>query len=496
MTNAMIKARSVGLFYVTIDGTRAIDSLAIGELWTGFGWQNLLDGLRKGTSDPQRRVDTAHPHLPIRHVAEKQILPGGRAGSTFRDTVLMPEGIDGNGVDPGNWPSATAVGNSLQINDANTFVQGFILSPSCDVATSKLGSGTRFADLVYVSSHGVRTGDMFGTASDTIDEVDPFFILAKAAAQAAASGAGFAGVKWLILSNCNTLVSETHNDWLMLMAASPGFRGILGYQGTSVAADKSSAADVRFVTHVQTGLSLRAAWRQANIDSGMTGQWVVMCRDPAKDDTVSQWNNGKLPPVVATSAITLFDESRQAGVPVVRRSDPFGVFWSTIAGGAATKITPLNRYDPGNKIAPSTAAPAGQISITVTSAPAVPSFTAGTVIEVTLIFVREDYPEPIDINRMFTVVSTGGVSPAVQTLHRNDNRKLGTPPAIDPGDDTWKMTVPATAATVTLTLRIDRLFLGQQHHNLPFWLRASFTPPGGPQVGPYDFIHDAAVYAK
>lgn len=491
MTNVTIKPPSVGLFYVTIDGTRAIDSVAIGQLWKRFGWQNLLGGLRAGASDRLRRIDTAHPHLPIRFVSEQQSLTKG-AGNTFSDIVIMPEGVDGTGVDPGNWPAATAVGNSPQINDANRFIRGFILSPSCDPAASSLGSGSRFADLVYVSSHGVRTGDMFGTASDTIDEVDPFFILAKAAA----SGTSFVGVKWLVLSNCNTLVGETHNDWLTLMTASPGFRGILGYQGPSVPADASSAADVLFVKHLTNGASMRAAWRQANVDSGMRDRWVVFCRDPAKDDTISQWNSGTLPPVPAGSVISSFDEGHQAGVRVVRRSDPFGMFWSKIVGGVATKITPLNRYDLGNKITSTTAASASLISITVTSAPTVPSFPAGTEIEITLIFVRDDYPEPIDIGRMFSVVSTSGLSPTVATRHRNDNRRLGSPPSIDPGHDTWVVTVPAAIASVTLTLRIDRLFLGQEHHNLPFWLRASFTPPGAPQAGPFDFIHDAAIYAK
>lgn len=500
MTKAKVKARSVGLFYVTIDGTRAIDSLAFGQLWSGegIGWQNLLDGLRTDTSDPDRRVDGAHPQLPIHHFAERQVFPGGRSGNMFTDTVLMPEGIDGEGVDFPNWPFSTAAGNAPQINDANKFVRNFIVTPCCDVATSSLGSGTRFADLVYVSSHGVRTGDMFGQSTNHNPEVDPggFFILALAAAKAAASGAGFAGVKWLVLSNCNTMVPGTHNDWLTLMKASPGFRGILGYQGPSVAADKSSAADVRFVTYVKAGQSLRAAWRQANIDSGMTSQWVVICRDPARNDTISRWNSGKLPPVLATSAITLFDERDQSGAPVVPHPDPFGVFWSTIAGGVATKITPLNRYDPGNKITSSTAASPSLVSVTVTSAPAVPSFPAGTVIQATLILVREDYPEPIDIDRMFTIVSTSGISPIVLSLHLNDKRKLGSPPAIDPGFDTWEVTVPAEVTSVTLTLRIDRLFLGFEFHNYPFWLRASFTPPGGPQVGPFDFTHDATIFSK
>jgi Family of unknown function (DUF6345) len=491
MTKLTIKPPSADLFYVTIDGTRAIDSVAIGALWSTFGWKNLLSSLRVGASDRLRRIDTAHKHLPIRFVSEQQILPSG-AGNTFADIVIMPEGVDGTGVDRGNWPSPDSVGNSGLINDANRFIQGFILSPSCDPAASSLGSGTRVADLVYISSHGVRTGDMFGAASNEIDEVDPFFILAKAAA----SSAGFVGVKWLVLSNCNTLVAETHNDWLALVAASPGFRGLLGYQGPSVPADASSAADVRFVKHLKDGASLRAAWRQANVESGMRDRWVVLCRDPAKDDTIAQWNSGTLPPVAAGSSVTLFDEGHQAGTPVVHHSDPFGVFWSKIVGGVSTKITPLNRYDLGNKITSSTASSASQVSITVTSAPAVPSFPAGSVIEITLIFVREDYPEPIDIDRMFTVLSTSGLSPTVTTLHRNDGRKLGSPPRVDPGHDTWRLTVPTAIASITITLRIDRLFLGDEHHNLPFWLRASFTAPDGSQTGPFDFIHDAAIYAR
>jgi Family of unknown function (DUF6345) len=495
MTDVTIKPPSADLFYVTIDGTKAIDSVAIGERWKLFGWKNLLSGLNIDKSDPsrRRRIDTAHPHLPIKLVSEQQQLPKG-AGNTFSDIVIMPEGIDGTGVDVGNWPSRGASGNSPQINEANKFIRGFILSPSCDPAASSLGSGTRVADLVYVSSHGIRTGDMFGSASDLIDEVDPFFILAVAADSAQQSHTAFVGVKWLILSNCNTLVPGTHNDWLTLIGFSSGFRGILGYQNTSVPADESSAADVLFVKYLNQGESLRDAWRHANVDSNMTDRWIVICRDPAKDDTISQWNSGTLPPVAAASAVTLFDEGHQAGVPVVNHPNPFGVFWSKIVGGVATRITPLNRYDLGNKIRSSTAASVSLISITVTSAPTVPSFPAGAVIELTLIFVRDDYPEPINIDRMFTVVGTGGPGITATSAHRNNRRPSTGPSGVDPGNDTWVLTIPATIASVTLTLRIDRLFLGDVHHNLQFWLRASFTAPGGIKAGPFDFERDGVIF--
>jgi hypothetical protein len=486
MTNVTIKPPASDLFYVTIDGTRAIDSLAIGKLWQKFGWKNLLGGLNASASDASRRADTAHATLPIRFVTEKQqfTLKDGsvKTGSSFADIVIMPEGPDGEGVDPGNWPSPSQTGNIAQLNAANTFIQGFILKPSCDPAASSLGSGTRLADLVYVSSHGVRTGDMFGTASDKIDEVDPFFILAKAAA----TGGKFSGVKWLILSNCNTLVKETHNDWLTLMTASTSFRGILGYHGTSVPADPSSGADVTFVNQLAAGKSIKDAWRQANINWGMADRWVVVCHDAAKDDTIAQWNSGTLSAVPFTPApvIKLFDENNLSGVAVTRSSDPFQVFWSLLASGTTTKITPANRYDKGNKIKPGST-----VSITVASTPAVASFAAGTVIDVTLIFVREDYGEPIDVGRMFTITTKTGIDPAVTTAHRNTLRS-------DKGADTWVMKVASATPSVTLGLTIQsNLFLGDVHHNLPFWLKAKFTAPDSTGVPTFDFIHDAAIYA-
>jgi hypothetical protein len=475
-----IKPPASDLFYVTIDGTRAIDSVALGQMWQKFGWKNLLGDLKAPKTDLKRRTDAAHAGLPVRHVAEKQNFAKG-GGATFADVVIMPEGRDGTGLDDGNWTGKTAVDNAAQINAANTFVQSFILSPRADPAAGSLGAGTHVADLVYVSSHGVRTGDMFGEASNNIDEVDPFFIVAKAAGK---SGK-FDGVKWLILSNCNTMVAETHNDWLTLMKASPSFRGIIGYHGTSVAADASSAADVSFVKLLEQGKSLREAWRQANVKHGMTDRWVIICHDAAKDDTIQSWNDAKLTPVPSGApVIKLFDEKNQSGVALAPQPDPFAVFWSKTAGATTAKITPANRYDKGNKIKDG-----DDLSITIGASSTIKKFVAGTVVEVTLIFVREDYPEPIDVGKMFTIAAKTGIDPAVTTKHKNTERT-------DSGDDTWVMKVTAPVATVTLGLKVKKLFLGAVHHNLPFWLKAEYTAPDGSGQVLFDFIHDGAIYAS
>jgi hypothetical protein len=486
MTDVKIKPPEKDVFYVTIDGTRAIDSLVFGQRWQQFGWKNLLTGFTAPAGDPNRRTDTAHPQLPIRFMTETQqfVQQDGsvKNGRKFADVVIMPEGRDGEGIDDGNWPSKDKTANAALINAANNFIQGFILAPGCDPSASALGAGSRVADLVYVSSHGIRTGDMFGEASNDIDEVDPFFIPVNAAAV----GGKFVGVKWMILSNCNTLVKETHNDWLTLMTASTSFRGILGYHGTSVAADASSGANGSFVDQLAQGKTMTEAWRQANKVWGMTNKWVVLCHDAASNDTIAQWNAGTLPGVSFTPSpvIKLFDEANLTGVAVKTTSDPFALFWSKTAGGTTTKITGANRYTKGNKIKPG-----DDISITVASAPKVATFATGTVIEVTLIFVREDYPEPIDITKMFTITGKTNIDPAVTTVRRNTQRS-------DPGPDTWVMKVTGTPASVTLGLSIQNpLFLGKVHHNLMFWLKGTFTAPDGSGVPTFDFIHDAAIFS-
>jgi hypothetical protein len=408
-------------------------------------------------------------------MSEAQAFKGGQ---TFSDVCIMPEGVDGTGVDPGNWPSSDNTKNVAQLNAANRFIQDFVFSPRCTpgaAAGQSLGSGPRVADLVYVSSHGVRTGDMFGTASDDIDEVDPFFILARSAAQSKT----FDGVKWLILSNCNTLVKETHNDWLKLMSLNTPFRGILGYHGTSVAADASSGADVSFVKALQAGKSLRDAWRAANTRWGMTDRWVVVCHDEAKDDNIQDWNDGKLAPVAFSPAkISLFDESNLGGVSVTATTDPFTLFWSKTIAGVATKITPLNRYDAGNKIKDGDV-----VSITVTPSPGAAAFVDKTVIEVTLVLVREDFGNAIDVRQMFTGGTVTGADP-----------KVTTGSVVSGQTDTWKLTVTGAPSAVTFSLTAKKLGFGGTRHNLPLWLKGKFTPPGGSAVGRFDFIHDGAIY--
>src|SRR3954467_14252488 len=120
------------------------------------------------------------------------------------------------------------------------------------------------------------------------------------------------------------------------MKASTSFRGIIGYQGPSVEADPSAGAVVPFIKLLAAGKTLEEAWRGANTAWGMTKQWVVLCHDAARNDTIQDWNDGTLAGVpFSPPVIKLFDEANPAGVAVVARADPFGLFWSLLTGATA-----------------------------------------------------------------------------------------------------------------------------------------------------------------
>src|SRR5215475_593159 len=144
--------------YVSVDVTGTIDTLAFGQMWTStFGWRNLLWDLDLDKADPARRVDKAHPKLPVRWLKESL----GKI--SFADTCVLPQGADGKGLDP-LWAGTDADSNLTQMTDADMFMQTFILNPSADKPSSSLndsGNGVT-ADLIYISSHGSSGGEMMG----------------------------------------------------------------------------------------------------------------------------------------------------------------------------------------------------------------------------------------------------------------------------------------------------------------------------------------------
>lgn len=445
--------------YLGIDVTKALDTVAWGHLWNAtFGWQNLLWELDK---DPayatnQLRIDKAHPKLPIKRLVRSH------GGNTFADTCLMPEGVDGAGAD--------ATFTQADMDAADDFMHTFILSPGAEKAKSELndkGTGV-VADIVLLSSHGLFNGDMFGANVFGNNLFEPSKI--------ANSGGQFSGPGWLLLSNCSTLSPSSHGDWLQLMSGTNPLRGITGFQHGCPLEGGSVNFLSSFITRLAQGKTILNAWKEAITAVVSANNWIVVCRQEAKDDKIADWNANTLKPIASGSSVLMFDNSNLSGTVVTPPVDPFEAFWSK--GG--TRITAVNKGDAANRlksgdtvvitVRPPAAAPANP-------PPPATTFATGTVISLTLVYIRTDYPQNIDVTKMFSATGqTGAGTPTTANLNTSSPG----------GDDSWKLTVIGTPTEVTLTLKcIDLSMLHDS--GMPLWLRVDITSQR------HDFIRNGSL---
>jgi len=459
-----LKSADSPLHFLGVDVTDALDTVAWGHLWNAkFGWRNLLWELDKDSADSQRRVDKSHPGLPIVRLVRKD-----RAGTRYADTCLLPQGIDAKGTDK-LWSGADEAANMAEINAACGFTQTFLLMPGADKATSSLNdTGTGLAaDVIYISSHGQSTGDMTGD----IYVADPIFSVSKAAA----SGAQFSGVGWLLLSNCSTLKASTYEDWLKLMTGPNPLRGVVGFQDTCPLAEGSVKIFTRFIRRLAKGKTFLRSWAEALEVSGLGDRWIVLCHENAVDDTIIGFNTRTLKAIPPTSKVLKFDKADPTGVEVLPVPDPFEAFWSK--GG--TRITPANRLDSGHKLAVG-----DTITITVKPPPGVSTFTAGTKISVTVVYVRTNYPHAIDVTKLFKVVRQSGISSPTTADLNPDN------PA---GPDSWQATVtadPKAGDPKSIVLELECLDLSGLHPNYTLWLRVDISTER------HDFVRNGSLLIK
>jgi hypothetical protein len=204
--------------------------------------------------------------------------------------------------------------------------------------------------------------------------------------------------------------------------------------------------------------------------------WVVLCHQDAVGDTIADWNAGKLKPISSGSSVLFFDDANPTGTKVVQPVDPFEAFWSK--GG--TRITAVNKNDAANRLK------AGDTVVITVRPPAPPpatpppppaTFATGTVISITLVYIRVDYKQNIDVDTMFSVTTQTGAGPAT-TANLN--------PQSPGGNDSWKLTVTGTPTEVTLTLECSDL--SKLHDTgMPLWLRVDITSQK------HDFIRNGAI---
>jgi hypothetical protein len=420
MTTIKLKPTDPRLRYLGIDVTDAIDTVAWGQVWSKtFGWDNLLWELSLDPADTtgHTRLDKAHAGMPIQWLSKTS------GGQIYTDTVLMPAGVDG----------LQGSSSMAALQAGTVFMQTFLLNPRADKAGSSLSAGGPGvgADIIYISSHGLLNGGMFGGATVMTNFFEP--------AVAATTG-DFAGPSWVILSNCSTLDPGTHGDWLKLMTGKVPLRGIVGFQHGCPDAKASVDYVGVFMKLLAANNTFLDSWRQAVTQKVSAKNWVVLCHTEAKGDTISDLNEGKLKAIPAGGDVLFFDDTH-AGTKLVSPQDPYEAFWSK--GG--TRITVVNMGNSANFLTKG-----DTVTITVKPQSPAPTFTDKTPIDITLIYIRPDYPQNIDVTKMFDVVSRKGMI-------------AGTPPTanLNPdspgGDDSWKSVVAGTPTEVVLELKCKDL---------------------------------------
>jgi hypothetical protein len=478
MAEIQVAPPTTDLFYVGIDGTDVVDTLAWGALWRKrFGWNNLLLTLDPDPKHSNRRLDPAHPTLPLIRATR------AHRGVSFSDTCIMPEGLDGSGHDV-SWPGTTPQANLAQMNQQLTFTQTFVLNPRVDSAAKTLtdGAGDLIADVVFISSHGAQDGDMFGVRGYTQAGVDDIFSLI----QAVALNRRFTGPKWVLLSNCNTLFQATHNDWLDLIAdpAAP-LRGITGFRDACPLADGSVDLFATMIDFMAQGRTIVESWQRALTGHGLEQNWIVLCHEEAAGDTIQDWNASTLPPITKFSppAVSQFTSDDPSGRAVVHIDDPFGLGWSK----DGTPITAANRLLPANKIKTG-----DKVAITIRPPAGAPSFEAGTRVALMLVYIRVDYNQIVDVTKMFIIdpATSSGIKQPVRTTTLNQFAFKKDAP------DTWLMEIDGTPAAAVLSLTVGNLDLkGLGHHNVLLRLRGFMKVPSRPSVITFDFIRNGSIIA-
>jgi hypothetical protein len=445
--------------YLGIDVTGALDTVVWGHLWNAtFGWENLVWELDKDAAykTTQLRIDKAHPKMPIKRLVRKHRDTG------FADTVLMPEGIDGKGSD--------ASYSQAEMDAAGDFMHTFILSPGAEKTKSELNDSGKgvVADVVLLSSHGLLMGDSFGNGNPLKNLFMP--------SKSAAAGAQFSGPGWLLQANCSTLDPGTHGDWLALMSGSNPLRGITGFQHGCPTERGSADFLSSFIRRLARGTTLVDAWKEAVTAHVSAKNWVVLCHQDAVGDKIADWNSGKLKSIKAGSDVLFFDDANPTGTKVVPPVDPFEAFWSK----GSTRITAVNKNDAANRLKKGdtvviTVRPPAPPPATPPPAPA--TFATGTVISITLVYIRVDYKQNIDVDKMFSVTTQSGAGPPT-----TEDLNPQSPGA----KDSWKLTVTGTPTEVTLTLKCSDLSM-LHDTAMPLWLRVDITSRK------HDFIRNGAI---
>jgi hypothetical protein len=332
----VVKSSGAEVYYVAVDGTDSIDSVAFGHAIEEFGVRNLVGELMKSNvagEDDSRIEDPNHDFLPIWRVegkvGDKQAVKAGKKKGV---AVVCPCGFSSRrspadafwGVDHDNKRST-----------ATTFMESFILNPGVVVKSGKVGlaagtgatkADTIPCDILTLSSHGWLGGFMSGNSGNQ------WMIIGGTNKKKLK----FEGPVWLILAQCSTVCIATWPSWVEVMARSdPPVRGVLAYEEVAPAAASAARFAKEFFGHLKNSkMTFIDAWKKVNDANGRS--WAAVVHKDAKKDSLANWHLQKdldktelLKPLegvyLGWSQTKDGKEDQPKGKPIVVKEPPFTV---------------------------------------------------------------------------------------------------------------------------------------------------------------------------
>ena len=274
--------------FVCVDMTSDADSQELARQLEGAGWGNLLE-----------------------------LACGGPAMSSFdaRRGVVLPVGQVHHRVRAELGGFGEFVGET-EIEEAKqqvARVRDWLSEPSLPVsdASGTARPSVRFADLLYLSGHGVAEGEVRSSVNLPVSPPGSgwqpltgviFDVDDLRRRRYWANGR----TRWVILAACSILDSEGLDPWIGTLEQASGLRGVLGYAGPAPAAELAAEVNERFVEACLEGRSMVEAWALAHESHPRyRSSWRAVLREDATDDSLLDWAMSGELPVGEDNVVTL-----------------------------------------------------------------------------------------------------------------------------------------------------------------------------------------------
>jgi hypothetical protein len=456
----MAKGTTRHLKYVWIEYGNPKDGAAFTDGLYALGWGNLVGELpAKNDAWGQRRVDSAHPLLPVRYRGSGLlVLPNNRVDDKDRNFPYIDDPIFSTFRKANGDTTFDA-----EIVKQNEFIAKWMFSPGLkknsdsDVALTLGADFTEYADWATISGHGAG-GTCWGGGSGA--EL-------KSALRVPPDPATDR-LKYVTIATCYNVMEFNAPSWLPAMRRSNPIHGFLGY-GSGYPGDEPGEAFFKaFIKNLNAKASAKDdagtktildAWREAH--SSAKDIWAALIHTSSKGDTMKDWLAGKLAQPSAGGEIRWFDESNYpTGKVMVDRTPPITVFFFM----GTTKIDRTNndRKDvglfPGDN---------GVLEITNTSG----SFSVGDVVTIMFYYFRPN-KDGMDLPKLLKFgASTEGTVTLKTDLNKEDGSKN-----VDALE--FKLTTSVAKARIPYTVETDATKSYHKDGETHGYFNLRITPPG------------------